>query len=107
RYSPMGLTPDNDLRFCGGARRDPRVLRRIYRARAEAVGPGRSKRGLGSALRERTPDCAAMLGCATRFVNHARVPLRLCPAQGRGGRTMRRRSTNWTSASSLVTPVTS
>lgn len=37
----------NDLRFCGGACRGPRVPPRIHRARAEAVGPARSKRVFG------------------------------------------------------------
>lgn len=42
----------NELRFCGGARRGPRVPQRIYSARAEVVGPDRSKRGLGCLVRE-------------------------------------------------------
>src|SRR5690606_7770031 len=37
----------NVVRFRGGARRGPRVPRRIYSAWAEALGPDRSKRGLG------------------------------------------------------------
>jgi hypothetical protein len=47
RFRVPEVIQPNVVRFCGGARRGPRVPQGIYRARAEVYGPDRSKRGLG------------------------------------------------------------
>ncbi len=57
----------NVLRFCGGARRGPRVPQEIYCARAEAHGPDRSKRLLGL----RNTECREEIGAQSALTHLA------------------------------------
>lgn len=74
----MYLTPDNGVRFCGGACRGPRVPRRIYSAWAEAWGPARSKRGLGckfiAKLRKKYSEALAVIGREATLKDSRQAP---------------------------------